>query len=78
MIKTAKIKRIKGVSPSVLYEEWLMEQLKDHELAVAYLNNALKESKKRDKDSLELLLVAFRNVIKARGGLVSRSLKIKA
>lgn len=88
--KIQKIKKTKKFAPSIPYEEWLMEQLKDHELAVAYLNNALEESKKawapkplfrcgplaktdwrrrRDKESLELLLVAFRNVIKARGGI---------
>lgn len=53
---------------SVPYKEWLLEELKDREFAVAYLDAALQESLNGDKESLELFLVALRNVIQAQGG----------
>ena len=31
------------------YEDWLLEKLKDHDQAVAYLNDALEESLKGDE-----------------------------
>lgn len=37
------------------YHEWLMEKLKDHDEAVAYLNAALEESLKGDEGSQHLL-----------------------
>ena len=33
------------------YQEWLIEKLKDHDEAVAYLNAALEESLKGDEES---------------------------
>ena len=71
MLKTKKIEKVKKTkkcTPSIPYEEWLSQQLKDHELAAAYLNNALEQGAKGDKESLELLLIALRNVIQAQGG----------
>ena len=44
------------------YEEWLIESLKDHDAAVAYLNAALEESLKGDAESQEVLLMALRAV----------------
>lgn len=51
------------------YQEWLIESLKDHDEAVAYLNAALEESLKGDAESKEVLLIALRNVAEAQGGL---------
>lgn len=51
------------------YEEWLIESLKDHDAAVAYLNAALEESVKGDAESQALLLLALRDVAEAQGGI---------
>lgn len=51
------------------YQDFLMEQLKDHDEAVAYLNAALEESLKGDEESQHLFLMALRNVAEAQGGL---------
>jgi probable addiction module antidote protein len=48
---------------AVPQDEWLSAQLRDRELAVAYLNAALKEG-----DQAAFML-ALRNVAKARGGV---------
>ena len=68
-INMVKVKKTKQAVRSVPYNEWLIEKLKDHDLAVEYLNNALVEGMKGDAESLELLLVALRNVIYAHGGV---------
>ncbi len=44
-------------------EEWLAAQLRDRELAVAYLNAAL------DEGDQAAFMLALRNVAKARGGV---------
>ena len=51
------------------YQEWLLEKLKDHEEAIAYLNAALEESLKGDEESRQLFLLALRNVAEAQGGI---------
>lgn len=51
------------------YQEWLIEKLKDHDEAVAYLNAALEESLKGDEESEYLFLLALRNVAEAHGGV---------
>lgn len=51
------------------YQDWLLEKLKDHDLAVEYLNSALEESLKGDEESQHLFLTAFRNVVEAQGGM---------
>lgn len=51
------------------YQEWLIEQLKDHDLAVEYLNAALEQSLKGDEESQYLFLLALRNVAEAQGGI---------
>lgn len=51
------------------YKEWLLQKLKDHDEAVAYLNEALEESLKGDEESKNLFLIALRNVAEAQGGL---------
>jgi probable addiction module antidote protein len=66
-----KTKKKKKVARSIPYEDLLMKKLKDHDLAVAYLNNAIEESKKGDSESLEVFLLALRNLIKANGGIAN-------
>ncbi|HSX10896.1 MAG TPA: hypothetical protein VLF94_04185, partial [Chlamydiales bacterium] len=51
------------------YHDFLMEQLKDHDEAVAYLNEALSESLKGDPESKRLFIMALRNVTEAQGGI---------
>ena len=56
---------------SVDYQEILIESLKDHEHAVAYLNAALEESLKGDAKSQQLLLLALKNVAEAQGNITN-------
>ncbi len=51
------------------HHDWLLEKLKDHDEAVAYLNSALEESLKGDNESQHLFLLALRNVAEAQGGI---------
>jgi probable addiction module antidote protein len=51
------------------YQEFLIEHLKDHDEAVAYLNAALEESLKNNEESQHLFLLALRNVAEAQGGV---------
>ncbi|MBU6383817.1 MAG: putative addiction module antidote protein [Verrucomicrobia bacterium] len=51
------------------YHDFLIEQLKDHDEAVAYLNAALEESLKGDSESQYLFIMALRNVAEAQGGI---------
>lgn len=51
------------------YQDFLLEQLHDHDFAVAYLNEALNESLKGDEESQKLFLMALRNVAEAQGGI---------
>lgn len=60
-------KKLKKVSKSVDYNEDLLESLKDHDEAVAYLNAAIEESLKGDPESQKLFLKALRNVAQAQG-----------
>ncbi|MGL5263324.1 MAG: addiction module antidote protein [Candidatus Rhabdochlamydia sp.] len=57
------------------YQEWLLETLKDHDEAVAYLNAALEESLKGDEESQHLFLIALRNVAEAQGGIANLAKK---
>lgn len=54
---------------SVDYHEELIDSLKNHDEAVAYLNAALEESLDGDEESQEVLLHALRNVAEAQGGI---------
>jgi probable addiction module antidote protein len=51
------------------YQEQLIEDLKDHDEAVSYLNAAWEESLDGDPESQQLFLLALRNVAEAQGGL---------
>ncbi len=55
------------------YQDWLLEKLKDHEEAAAYLNAALEEGLKEDEESKKLFLLALRNVAEAQGGISTLS-----
>ena len=57
------------MAKSKKYQDWLIEKLKDHDEAVAYLNAALEESFKGDEESQHLFLLAVRNVAEAHGGM---------
>ncbi len=57
------------MAKSKKYQDFLLEQLQDHDQAVAYLNDALEESLKGDAESQHLFLVALRNVAEAQGGI---------
>ncbi len=50
-------------------QDFLIEHLKDHDEAVAYLNAALEESLKGDEESRHIFLIALRNVVEAQGGI---------
>ncbi|MBS4167709.1 hypothetical protein [Parachlamydia sp. AcF125] len=47
------------------YQNFIIEQLKTHGEAVAYLNAALKESLKDDEESQRVFLIVLRNVAEA-------------
>ena len=57
------------------YQDWLIDKLKDHDEAVAYLNVALEESLKGDEESQHLFLLALRNVAEAQGGVAQLAKK---
>jgi probable addiction module antidote protein len=57
------------MAKSKKYQDWLIEKLRDHDEAVAYLNSALEESLKGDEESQHLFLLAVKNVAEAQGGV---------
>ena len=59
------------------YHEELIEYLRDHDEAVAYLNAAWEESLKGDEESQQLFLLALRNVAEAQGGLGKLAKKVR-
>lgn len=48
--------------PTIDYQEWLYEQLKDLEFAAGYLTEAIEEGE-------EAFLLAVRDVVEAQGGM---------
>lgn len=65
------------VSINNTYKEFLITQLGDRDLAIAYLNAALQESLEGEEDSHTIFLVALRNVIQAQMGMGEMAKKIK-
>jgi probable addiction module antidote protein len=59
------------------YQDFLIEQLKDHDEAIAYLNAALEESLKGDEESQQAFLIALRNVAEAQGGITTLAKKAR-
>ncbi len=51
------------------YREQLLEDLKDHDEAIALINAAWEESLKGDEESQQLFLMALRDVAEAQGGI---------
>lgn len=62
-------KGAKNMARNRKYHDYLLEQLQDHDKAVAYLNAALEESLKGDTESQHLFIIALRNVAEAQGGI---------
>ncbi len=57
------------------YNDLLIESLKKPKEAVAYLNAALEECKDGSPESQKLLLIAFKNVALAQGGISNLATK---
>jgi probable addiction module antidote protein len=60
---------IKKKSRTLDYHDELIESLKDHDYAVAYLNAALEEFLKGDEESQKIFLRALKNVAEAQGNI---------
>lgn len=71
--KLAVKKSIKKITKkdtrSIDYHDYLIESLKDHDHAVAYLNAALEELLNGDEESQKLFLKALKNVAEAQGNI---------
>lgn len=66
--KTPKAKpKAKKLGRCIDYDDTLIERLKNHDYAVAYLNAALDESLKGDEESQKVFLMALKNVAQAQG-----------
>src|SRR5579859_645039 len=68
----ARPKRVAGVEPSLPYEDWLIERLKDPEEAAGYLEAVI------DEGNQAALMLALRQIAKANGGIavVARRAKL--
>jgi probable addiction module antidote protein len=64
-----KKKITKKKMPCIDYHETLIERLKDHAYAAAYLNAAIEEGLRGDHESQRLFLNALRNVAEAQGAM---------
>lgn len=51
------------------FNEYLIEKLRDPKRALGYLNAVLEDCKDGSKESQELLLLAFKAVAQAQGGM---------
>ena len=67
---------IQIMAKSRSYQEELIKALKNRKEATLYLNTALEESMRGDKESQELFLRALRNVAEAQGGLGKLAKKV--
>lgn len=65
------------MAKSKKYQDWLIEKLRDHDEAVAYLNAALEESLKGDEESQHIFLLAVKNVAEAQGGIAALAKKAR-
>jgi DNA-binding phage protein len=68
-MKKAKAKKPSKAARYVDYHETLILRLKDHDYAVEYLNAAIREGSKGDKESQRLFLEALKNVVEAHGSI---------
>lgn len=69
--KPAPRKRARETAPSLPYEDWLIEQLKDPAEAAAYLETVIEEG-----DQAAIML-ALRQVAQAQGGVAEIARKAK-
>lgn len=53
------------------YHKELIESLKDHDEAIAYLNAAIEEAESGEEDAQQALLLALRNIVEANGGFAA-------
>ena len=51
------------------FEEYLIEKLKDPRRALGYLNAVVEDCRDGSKESQQLLLLAFKAIIQAQGGM---------
>lgn len=71
----SKTRKKRSVDECVKYEDWLIESLKNKKRAALYLQTAIEEYQ-QDNDPGPLLL-AFRHVVMAQGGVSQLSEKTK-
>ena len=64
-------KRVGGADPSLPYEDWLLEQLKDPEEAAGYLEAVIEEGNQA------ALMLALRQIAKANGGIAAVARRAK-
>lgn len=57
------------------WDDLLIKRLKNKKQAIAYLNEALEDTKDGSKESQEFLLIALRNIAKSQGGFTHLSKK---
>jgi len=69
--RTTRTGRRKGAAPSVAYEPWLVERLKDPAEAAAYLEAVLEDA---DQGAV---MLALRQVAQAQGGLAKVARKAR-
>lgn len=65
----------KNMPRSKDYNDYLIERLQDPKKAVSYLNAVLEDCKDGSKESQQLLLLAFKRVAQAQGGMLELSKK---
>ena len=64
------IKKVTKISSRCVdYHDTLIKRLKDRDYAVTYLNAAIEEGLKGDKESKKLFLQALKNVAEAQGSM---------
>ena len=69
--KRAPRKRSRVAAPSLRYEDWLIEQLKDPAEAAAYLETVIEEGNQA------AIMLALRQVAQAQGGIAEVARKAK-
>lgn len=55
------------------YREYMIERLRDHKKALAYLNAALEDCKDGNPESQQVLLLAIKTVTQAQGMMITPS-----
>ena len=71
MTTSGTTRRKPRVVPSLLYEDWLIEQLKDPEEAARYLEAVIEQGEQK------ALMIALRHVAMAQGGIAAVARRAK-